>query len=211
MQISPSVVLAGGGEGAEPLAGTPHSSPQAGGSLHGDTVSSRGRSRPDRARQSPGARFRFCMRSHFRGCRVIAPQRPGLHQAVYSRVRDRRGEAGRRGWGAWETAEPLGTEPGPTLGVEKASQRALPGRSEEGLTCQESRLQRPRLSLVRLFSTPGPLGTISANFHPLPKGLLLPREREAHPQGHPACQRHGQIWNSKPRAPCPGLLSLFFF
>lgn len=168
-------------------------------------MSSRGRSRPDRARWSPGARFRFCIRSHFRGRGVIALQCRGLHQAVYSRVRDRRGEAGRRCWGAWETAEPLGTEPSPTLGVEKASQSVPPGRSEKGLTCQESRLQRQRLSFVRLFGTTGPLGTISANFHPLPKGLQLPREREAHPQGHPARhQRRRQIWNSNLGLPVQG-------
>lgn len=106
-----------------------------------------------------------------------------------------------------ETAKPLGTNPGPTLGVEKASQSAPPGRSEDVLTCQESQLQRSRPSFVGLFGTSRLLGIISVNFHLLPKGLLLLREREAHPKGHPPCQRQGQIWNSKPQGTCSGLLS----
>lgn len=67
-----------------PSLGLPIPAPTLGGSWLGYPVSSLGRSRPDGARWSPGVRFRFCIRSHFRGRCAVVLRSPGRHPAVYS-------------------------------------------------------------------------------------------------------------------------------
>lgn len=211
MQISLRVVLAGGGEGAEPSLGLPTPAPTPGGWLQGDAASSRGRSSPKRARRSPGARFRF----YTRPVSVLAVQsRCGALAATRQFIPKLETGGERRGGVAGKSqgdCRALWNVAGPNVrrreGPAARAPRPLRGRTHlpgKPIAVPAPQLY-PRLRHARAFRDR--LGQLP----PVTKGPALPREGEAHPQGHPARRRrHGQIWNSEPRAPDPALLSLFF-
>lgn len=128
--------------------------PKPGRRLKGDTASFRGRSRPGGARRSPGFGFAFVPFPWSPSNHAVVPWPPPGSLFLSARQAERGGAE----WlGSGGDCRALWNLAGQILGVEKARQRAPPGRSEEGLTCQESLIAalapqlRPSLGHTRAF------------------------------------------------------------
>lgn len=152
MQISAGVVLAGDVEAAEPLAGTPHSPPPP----HAGLVAAwrhrklEGPVPPGWGSLEPWSSVSILHAFPFpwpRCNRAAAPWPPpgSLFQSERPAGRGGGGEVGDYK-APWHLA-------GPILRHRNRAPGHAPLGRAEGLTCQESELQRPRPSFLRLFGT----------------------------------------------------------